>query len=129
MLTQSRPGGEQEGSMSIRDLVVCALVAGAPAAFGQVQSGRLVGTIYDQTHAAVPNASVNVTNTATNITRHVVAGPAGDYVFTPLDPGTYSVSATAPGFQTTVRGDIELTVGLAARVDLELRLGETATEV
>src|ERR1051325_227667 len=110
----------------IRDLVVCAFVAAASTAFAQVQSGRLVGTIYDQTHAAVPNASVTVTNAATNIARHVAAGPAGDYVVTPLDPGTYSVSATAPGFQTTVRGDVELTVGLAARVGLGLWVRQNA---
>ena len=43
--------------MSIRNLVLCAFLAGSSLAFGQVQSGRLVGTIYDQTHAAVPGAS------------------------------------------------------------------------
>ena len=98
-------------------------------AFAQVQSGRIVGTVYDPSHAAVPKATVIVANTATNISRRVLTDAGGDYVVTPLDPGTYSVSATAPGFQTTVRGGIELTVGLAARVDLELRLGETTTEV
>ena len=98
-------------------------------AFAQVQSGRIVGTVYDQSHAAVPKATVIVVNTATNISRRVLTDAGGDYVVTPVDPGTYSVSATAPGFQTTVRGGVELTVGLAARVDLELRLGETTTEV
>ena len=55
--------------MSIRNLVTFTVFAGASIAFAQVQSGRLVGTIYDQTHAAVPNASVTVTNVATNIAR------------------------------------------------------------
>src|SRR6516162_8323499 len=93
--------------LAIRNIVL--LFAGASTALSQVQSGRLVGTIYDQTHAAIPAASVTVTNVATNIGRRVTTDPAGDYVVTPLDPGTYSVSATAPGFQTTVRSDIELT--------------------
>ena len=65
-----------------------------------------------------------MTNAATNQAKRVTTDAAGDYVVTPLDPGTYSVSATAQGFQTTVRGGIELTVGMAARVDLDLRLGE-----
>src|SRR5437763_7101281 len=115
--------------MSIRNVVLFTVFAGAPMAFAQVQSGRLVGTIYDQTHAAIPGASVTVTNTATNFTKRVLTDGAGDYAVTPLDPGTYSVAATAKGFQTTVRGAIELMVGLAARVDLELRLGEATTEV
>ena len=51
--------------MSIRNVVLFTVFAGAPMAFAQVQSGRLVGTIYDQTHAAIPGASVTVTNTAT----------------------------------------------------------------
>jgi Carboxypeptidase regulatory-like domain len=105
------------------------LLACASCAFAQVQSGRLVGTIYDQTHAAVAGATLTVTDVATNIAKRVTTDGAGDYVVTPLDPGTYSVSASAPGFQTTVRRGVELTVGLAARVDLELRIGDTTTEV
>ena len=86
-------------------------------AFAQVQSGRIVGTVYDQSHAAVPKATVTVVNTATNISRRVLTDAGGDYVVTPVDPGTYSVSASAPGFQSTVRGAVGLTVGLAARVE------------
>src|SRR5436190_11747134 len=89
----------------------------------------MVGTVYDPQHASVAGATVTVTDVATNLSKRVTADGAGDYVVTPLDPGTYSVSATAPGFQTTVRSGIELTVGLSARVDLELRIGETTTEV
>jgi len=75
--------------MLIRNIVVCAVAISASIAYGQVQSGRLVGTIYDPAHAAVPNASVTVKNAATNISRSTVSGPDGDYVITPLDPGTY----------------------------------------
>ena len=89
--------------MSFRNLIFSTLLSGASIAFAQVQSARLVGTIYDQTHAAIPGASVTVTNAATNIARRVATDAAGDYVVTPLDPGTYTVSATAKGFQTTVR--------------------------
>jgi len=108
-------------------LALLPLCAGLASA--QVQSGRIVGTIYDPTHAAVPSAAITVTNAATNIARRVVADSSGDYVVTPVEPGTYSVSATASGFQSTIRSNVEVTVGLAARVDLELRVGENTTEV
>ena len=98
-------------------------------ATAQVQAGRLVGTVYDPQHATVAGATVTVTETATNLVRRVTADGSGDYVVTPLLPGAYSVSATSPGFQTTVRSGIELTVAQAARVDLELRIGETTTQV
>lgn len=99
------------------------------AAFAQLQSGRIVGTIYDPNKAAVPGARVTVKDTATNISRQVTTNDAGDYVVTPLNPGVYSVSATAPGFETTVRSGIELVVGQGGRVDLDLKLGATNTEV
>jgi hypothetical protein len=59
----------------------------------------------------------------------VVTNESGDYVVTPLNPGTYTISATAPGFETTVRSGVELIVGQGGRVDLELRLGATNTQV
>jgi len=105
------------------------VVAGSSAAFAQVQAGRMVGTIYDPQHSAIPGATVTVTDVATNVAKRVIADNAGEFVVTPLNPGSYSVSATAPGFQTTVRGGIELAVSQVARVDLELRIGETSTEV
>ena len=102
---------------------------GQGALFAQVQSGRIVGTVYDPQHASVPGAMVTITETATNVARKVTADGSGDYVVTPLLPGIYSVSASSAGFQTTVRNGIELTVAQAARVDMELRIGETTTQV
>jgi hypothetical protein len=97
--------------------------------YAQVQEGRIVGTVYDPQHSVVPNATVTVTDTKTNVSRSVTTGASGDYVITPLNPGTYSASGTAPGFQTTTRGGIELVVGGAVRLDFELRIGDAATQV
>src|SRR4051794_7913219 len=82
-------------------------------AFGQLQAGRIVGTVYDPQHATVPSAVVSVIDLATNLSKRVTASSTGDYVVTPLDPGTYRISATATGFQTTVQDGIELVVGQA----------------
>ena len=95
----------------------------------QIQAGRIVGTIYDPNKAVVPGAGVTVKDLATNISTKVVANETGDYVVTPLNPGTYSVSATAPGFETSVRSGIELMVGQGGRVDIELTVGATNTQV
>jgi hypothetical protein len=48
---------------------------------------------------------------------------------TPIDPGTYRISAEVAGFQKTVRDGLELTVGQSARVDLTLDLEAVSTEV
>jgi hypothetical protein len=98
-------------------------------ALAQVQEGRIVGTVYDPQRSVVQGAAVTVTDTGTNVSRRVATGASGDYVVTPLNPGTYTVSATARGFQTITQNGIDLSVGGAIRLDFELRLGDTATEV
>jgi len=95
----------------------------------QLQTGRLLGTVLDEQHAAVPGATVTVTNHATNISRVVTSDGEGNYVVTPLEPGLYRISASLQGFQQTVRDGIELTVGQSARVDMTLTLGPLSTDV
>jgi hypothetical protein len=107
--------------------VLCMLGFGA-GAFAQLQSGRIVGSIRDPQGAGIPGATVTVTNVATNIARSVVTD-TGNYVVTPVDPGTYNVSAEVPGFQKTVRENLVLTVGQAARVELTLNLASLSTDV
>jgi len=105
------------------------LLAGSVPGVAQLQAGRIVGQVFDPQHAVVPKVAVTVTNTATNTSETVKTDDSGNYVVTPLNPGTYSVSATAQGFQTEVRSGIELAVGQAAEVDLNLRIGAENTRV
>ena len=95
----------------------------------QLQGARIVGTILDPQHAGIPGATITVTNIATNVAKSVTSDLDGNYVVTPLDPGTYKVMAAISGFQTTVREGVELTVGQAARVELTLALSSLSTEV
>ena len=113
---------------SVPVLVLSSLFTGA-SALAQLQSGRIVGSVYDPQHAKVSGATVTVTNSATNLSKTLTTDTDGDFVVTPLDPGAYNVRAGASGFQTTVQNGVELTVGQSVRVDLSLVLGSTATEV
>src|SRR2546425_4597398 len=78
-------------------LLLCAapLLAQSPA--------RLDGTILDSSGAAVAGAQVNLSNTATGVASKTTAGAGGAYVFSYVLPGTYSLSATNPGFKTSTR--------------------------
>ena len=118
----------KEWRLILRLIVVCFLTGGS-ALFAQLQAGRIEGVVSDPQHAVVTGATVTVTNTGTNISETVKTDSSGNYVVTPLDPGVYSISASAIGFQTTVRTGIELTVGQSAEVDLGLVIGATAIRV
>jgi hypothetical protein len=109
-------------------LVLCVL-AGHTTVFAQLQAGRIVGNVFDPQHLSVPGAIVTVTNVATNISKTVITDFAGNYVVTPVDPGIYSVSAEAPGFQTVRRNGIELTVGQSVRVELRLSIETASAEL
>jgi hypothetical protein len=109
-------------------LVAFCSLASAPLS-AQLQTGRLLGMVLDQQHAAVPGATVTATNLATNISRTVTTDGEGNYVVTPLEPGVYRISASLQGFQTTVRDRVELTVGQSARVELTLSLGSLSTDL
>src|SRR5262245_49937454 len=126
----SSPLGER---MHLRIARLALLIALGSAtggtAFAQLQSGRIVGTVYDPQRAGIPSATVAVENVATNITRTVVTDAEGNYVVTPLDPGTYRVTAEVPGFQKTIREGLELTVSQSARVELTLDLSTLSAEV
>ncbi len=89
----------------------------------QVNTGRIVGTVQDPSKAAIPNATVVVTDTATNQAITVLTSERGDFVVTPLNPGTYQVTVTMDGFQTAVVKAAEVQVGQSTRVDVELTLG------
>lgn len=108
---------------------VLLILLAAACAFPQVESGRIVGTVTDPNHASVPNATVTITNTATNESTTVNTNGQGDYAVTPLNPGIYDVSITSPGFQTAKVQKVEVQVNQSARADIQLQIGSTATTV
>jgi hypothetical protein len=119
----------RRGTLASSAVLVALIALAQTTVFAQLQAGRIVGTIFDPQKAGIPGATVTVINVATNVARTVVTDAQGNYVFTPVDPGTYNVSAELPGFQKTMRERLELTVGQAARVDLTMNIGTLSTEV
>lgn len=71
----------------------------APYGWGQAVSATLVGTVTDQTGAAVPKVQVTIQETTTGIVHQSVTNGSGNYTFPDLTPGVYSVTAEAAGFR------------------------------
>jgi hypothetical protein len=76
-------------------IFVMFLVVGLHA---QTYQGRILGVVSDQNGAVIPGAQVIITNTATNTSRTLTTGGAGEYVAPNLEPGPYTVIAEARGF-------------------------------
>jgi hypothetical protein len=89
-------------------------------AFAQTNSGTITGQVEDANGAAVPNASVTVTNVGTNETRTVQTNADGFYEAASLSTGVYKITATATGFQETTVSDARLAVGDRLRVDVKM---------
>src|SRR6516165_10986344 len=92
-------------------------------------TGTILGTVTDSTGAIVPNVKVTVTNTATKVVFQTITNSSGDYNAPSLNPGTYTVSAEANGFQKTVVSSFTLTVNQHARVDLSLKPGAVSETI
>jgi hypothetical protein len=105
-------------------LLIVAILLTACGLSAQTFRGGIQGTVFDSSGAGVPDAEVVVLGTETNLSRHTATDGAGNYAFTELPLGVYSVTATKAGFQKQVVSGITVTVGAAIRADLTLSPGE-----
>lgn len=98
-------------------------------AFGQESNATLQGTVTDSSGAAVPGASITLTNERTNISQMAASSERGYYFFTFIPPGSYKLTVELKGFETFVRSGMTLQVQQQASVDVSLRAGNVSTTV
>jgi hypothetical protein len=103
-------------------LCLCALHA-------QSNLGTIQGSVTDSTGAAIVDAQVTATNTATNAVQQSVTNSKGIYVFPFLQPGTYDVTAMRNGFQSANHTNILLHVADSLTIDFSLQVGSTTANV
>lgn len=107
-------------------LVLCPLSA---SLFGQSERGALVGTITDSQGAALADATVTITNLATNVSQTYRTNSEGLYEAPFLTPGNYKVSATANGFSTSFNDKVTVSIAARVRVDLSLQAGAVTAQI
>jgi hypothetical protein len=91
--------------------------------FSQGSSGRILGTITDQSGGVISGATVTVVDTDRGITRTLTTDDAGAFNAPNLTPGAYTVRVEAQGFKKLERQNIVLEVGKEIRVDLTVQPG------
>ena len=106
---------------------LCLLWLSVGSAVAQFDTGTVSGTVVDSSGALLPGASVTVANTGTGATVSLKSNGAGIFTASALPFGTYTVTATAPGFGTTTSKDVVLNVGAAVHLTLKLS-ASAATE-
>src|SRR5262245_16629531 len=97
-------------------------------AFGQAVYGNIVGTVVDQSGAAVPNAKVTITDTQRQVAVTTTTNSDGNFTQRALIAGTYQVRVEATGFKTAVQTVI-VSVDQESRADSKLEVGEVSQVV
>src|ERR1700722_18754864 len=98
----------------IRTLVLSIAAASICAAAAYAQSttqGAIAGTVEDASEAVISNADVTIHNDGTNAELHLKADASGYFIAPLLEPGTYTVTITAPNFGTVIDSKVLVQVG------------------
>jgi len=93
------------------------------------QNSEISGTVTDQNGAAIANAQITLTSTATGTTLSTQSNSAGVYSFPGLNVGTYDLKATASGFQAYVQKGLVVNVSQTVRADITLQVGNVQETV
>src|SRR5437868_4790964 len=116
---------DKTAKISLLALVFCTF------SFGQssVATASLNGTVTDPSGATVSGAQVTARDADTGFVRQSVTTAAGLYNLTDLPVGAYELTVQQPGFNSSVRSNIRLTVGTTATVNIQLQVGATTQRV
>ena len=106
--------------------MLCATTAGwSQASF----TAQLSGTVTDTTGAAIPNASVVLTNESTGIAHSAQSDGAGRFSFVNLQPASYSIVAKAQGFAVVRQNHLVFNVSQQSVLNLKLAVAGASTSV
>lgn len=101
----------------------------AGRAFAQVDQGSINGTVQDSSGAVVPDAKVTLLNTDQGITLETKSSASGNYTFSPVRIGHYTVTVTAPGFATTTQENLTVAIAQDLQANISLQTGSVSDVV
>jgi hypothetical protein len=117
---------------TVRHLVLSALfvvLSIAPLSAQVGTQGSILGTVVDSSRAALPGATITVTNLQTGLVQTATSDTAGNFEILALPIGGYSVSVSMNGFKTWQLERVSLTVGERSRIAPVLEVGDVTEQV
>ncbi len=98
-------------------------------AFAQTPTGTIQGLVTDKTGAAIQGATITITKTSTNEERKTSTDSGGRYVIPFVEPGAYSINATATGFRAAQQNNILVQLTETRAVNFVLEIGTVTQSV
>jgi hypothetical protein len=93
------------------------------------QNAEIAGTVTDPSKAVIPNASIEIIETATQVKWDTLSNGDGRYVAPSLAPGVYRITVQAPTFEAQVVGNLRLHVESKVSLDFVLHPGAVSQSV
>ncbi len=88
-----------------------------------ISTAQLNGIVRDPQGAVIPNAAITITDTSRGFSRTTLSDSQGNYQLLLLPPGSYTVTASSPGFSKLIEQNVVLTTGQEAELPLALVIG------
>jgi Carboxypeptidase regulatory-like domain len=110
-------------------VLLCALLFAAMGAWAQTGTTSVHGVVTDKTGAAIVGAKITLANSGQGLTREASSGPAGEYDFLSLPPGTYVLTIERAGFRKFEQKNLQLLVNSPVTVNVTLEIGTTSEVV
>ena len=117
--------------MHINSVSLAISLAGilAVSAWGQVDTGSILGQVTDQSGGIVPGAKVTLENEDTGAIQTTATNEHGDYSFSPVRIGVYSISVERTGFSRAVRSHVTVNIQQQLVINFTLQPGSVQQTV
>jgi len=109
-------------------LAVSALIL-VPLAMAQSNFGSVRGIVYDPKSAIVASAEVTLVSEGTKLSRTTKSNGSGEYAFSAVEPGKYTLTVTVNGFKTETEKGIVVDSGNTIALDMKLQLGVASDSI
>ncbi len=110
-------------------LLVAFVALSASSTLAQTNYGSVRGTVTDPQGASLARAAVTLTSQATHLVRSTTTNSGGEYVFSAVEPGPYTLEATMDGFRSIKNTGITVETGNTIPIDFKMEVGSTTQNV